>query len=32
MGPFVLSMPDNHYRRLVETISRAWQFGREFRP
>jgi hypothetical protein len=32
MNPFVLAMPDNHYRRLGETIGRAWQSGREFRP
>ncbi len=32
INPFVLSMPDNHYWSLGETIGRAWQSGTEFKP
>jgi flavin reductase (DIM6/NTAB) family NADH-FMN oxidoreductase RutF len=31
LKPFVLSMPDNHYWSLGESIGRAWQSGKEFK-
>lgn len=31
MRPLVLTMPDNHYRMLGETVAQAWDVGRRLK-